>query len=864
MRKVLFILLAFFLQTHVAWGTHNRAGEITFNQVSLLTYRVQIVTYTKTSSPADRPMLEINWGDGTSDSLPRISKITVGPDISRNYYEGVHTYPGPSVYTVYFEDPNRNGGVVNIPGSVNIPFYVESQIVINPVLGYNNSPVLLQPPIDNGAVGKIFIHNPNAYDPDGDSLSYELIKCKGTNGLDIPGYFYPAASTSFTLDPVTGDLIWNTPTLQGEFNVAFLIREWRNGVNIGYVERDMQIDITVTNDNPPIINALNDLCVNAGTLISFNVSATDPDNTNLVTLSATGSPLDTSFTPVSPASFPIVTDTGSVTGTFTWQTECIHVRKAPYQILFKAQDNVNQVNLVDLKRMNITVVAPAPQNLAAIPSQNSIQLSWDQSACFNAVGYKIYRRNGFYGYIPALCQTGVPAFTGYTYLATVQGLTNTTFTDNNNGAGLIPGNEYCYMVIAYFNDGAESYASNEACAKLIQSLPIMTNVSVLTTDINNGSMFVAWSKPKVIDSLQTPGPFEYRLLRGQGFNPGSYTSIATFNSLDDTLFTDNALNTSGSAFTYKVEFYNMTPGNTFKIGESLPASSVFLTTVPSDNSVQLTWQAQVPWNNTNYVVYRQNASGSYVVLDTISTTLYEDTGLANDTTFCYKVETIGGYSSPAFVFPIINFSQEKCDTPSDNINPCTVASLFLTASCSTEEVTVSWTKPDSVCGNDVVAYEIYYSPTRSGTPYLIAQLNGINQNTFVRNIADSIRGCYFILTIDSAGNKSPLSEAVCAETCPYYVLPNVFTPDNDGKNDLFVPFPYRFVDHIELTVFNRWGNKVFETNDKDIKWKGTKDNGSTRLSDGVYYYVCKVYEIFINGVKPRTIHGGVQLIGGEK
>ena len=52
-----------------------------------------------------------------------------------------------------------------------------------------------------------------------------------------------------------------------------------NGVNIGYVERDIQIDIVVTNDNPPVINALNDICVTAGTLISQSVP-TDPDAAN--------------------------------------------------------------------------------------------------------------------------------------------------------------------------------------------------------------------------------------------------------------------------------------------------------------------------------------------------------------------------------------------------------------------------------------------------------------------------------------------------------------------------------------------------------------------------------------------------------
>jgi len=44
------------------------------------------------------------------------------------------------------EDPNRNAGIINIPNSVNIPFFLETTLVINPFLGNNNSPELLNPP----------------------------------------------------------------------------------------------------------------------------------------------------------------------------------------------------------------------------------------------------------------------------------------------------------------------------------------------------------------------------------------------------------------------------------------------------------------------------------------------------------------------------------------------------------------------------------------------------------------------------------------------------------------------------------------------------------------------------------------------
>ena len=46
-----------------------------------------------------------------------------------------------------------------------------------------------------------------------------------------------------------------------------------------------------------------------------------------------------------------------------------------------------------------------------------------------------------------------------------------------------------------------------------------------------------------------------------------------------------------------------------------------------------------------------------------------DTGLANQTTYCYKVKSIGAYSSPGTISPILNYSQEQCGQPIDNVSP---------------------------------------------------------------------------------------------------------------------------------------------------------------------------------------------------
>jgi gliding motility-associated-like protein len=123
----------------------------------------------------------------------------------------------------------------------------------------------------------------------------------------------------------------------------------------------------------------------------------------------------------------------------------------------------------------------------------------------------------------------------------------------------------------------------------------------------------------------------------------------------------------------------------------------------------------------------------------------------------------------------------------------------------------------------------------------------------------SIAGCYAVTGVDSFNNESDLTNTFCVDNCPYYEIPNVFTPSNiDNKNDLLKPFPYRFIDRINLKIYNRWGQVVFETTNMDINWDGTTSGQD--CAEGTYYYTCDVYEQYLRELKNNKRNGTIKLI----
>jgi gliding motility-associated-like protein len=70
------------------------------------------------------------------------------------------------------------------------------------------------------------------------------------------------------------------------------------------------------------------------------------------------------------------------------------------------------------------------------------------------------------------------------------------------------------------------------------------------------------------------------------------------------------------------------------------------------------------------------------------------------------------------------------------------------------------------------------------------------------------------------------------------LIPTLITPNQDGKNDLFIIRGIETLGKTSLTVFNRWGVRVFENKDYDNKWNGVDDN-ENQLPNDTYFFVLK-------------------------
>ncbi|MBL4585703.1 MAG: gliding motility-associated C-terminal domain-containing protein, partial [Flavobacteriales bacterium] len=94
------------------------------------------------------------------------------------------------------------------------------------------------------------------------------------------------------------------------------------------------------------------------------------------------------------------------------------------------------------------------------------------------------------------------------------------------------------------------------------------------------------------------------------------------------------------------------------------------------------------------------------------------------------------------------------------------------------------------------------------------------------------------------------TQFACGDTISYTVkvepnfsfyIPNAFTPDNDGVNDQFFGTG-EYITQYNMQIFDRWGEKLFESNSQDLKWDGSYKGKQVEAGQYIYQFIVRDWE----------------------
>jgi gliding motility-associated-like protein len=348
-----------------SFASHGMGMDLIYECLGGNTYRFQLAFYRDCGGVAAPTNAQINLRSASCgqnfnrtltfvssrETTPICASLTTEcnggafPGAEEYLYQGTFTLPAQCTdWVISYSVCCRNIDIntINSPGTESI--YVETTLN-NTLATCNSSPSFSNDPVPFICANQQYCFNNGAVDVDGDSLVYSLVVPKtgrnvGDTVVFLPGYTSqnPLSSTpGITLDPVTGDLCM-FPTDSTEIAVlAVLVEEYRNGVKIGTIRRDIQLRILgCPNGNvaPEVsgIDSTNQYStkVCAGDPLSFQLFSSDTNSTQTVTMSWNNGIPAASFV-VSPGPRPV--------GTFSWTPALTDIRATPYCFTVTVNDD---------------------------------------------------------------------------------------------------------------------------------------------------------------------------------------------------------------------------------------------------------------------------------------------------------------------------------------------------------------------------------------------------------------------------------------------------------------------------------------------------------------------------------------------
>ena len=388
--KTILISLLLLLNALQGYSTHLVGGSINYEYVATfgnsVRYKVTLVIYRDCSNPNGAPFDDpINLGvyeDTLSKKLYKTFQIPLSTITSVNPPQGANCKNSVTVclqegfytgtidipitthgYHLVFERCCRNTNQVNIPNNYGQSYYA----FIPSASLKNSSPKFSGVPAPYICVNDSSTYLNSAIDPDGDSLSYTLVRpwAGGTStapnpspsaNLSLPlaevGYNFgysaskPFGNAGYAGIEITTGLTTMLAPQQGLYSMAIEVTEWRNGIAISSIRRDVQIiAINCAGNATPSIAPTSggfSRSVEAGETICFDIRATDTDiNPNQkVIISGRGEVFGDDPNWKGPiATFKKDSAASTITSQFCWTPSCDQGRVVPYTFVIDAIDD---------------------------------------------------------------------------------------------------------------------------------------------------------------------------------------------------------------------------------------------------------------------------------------------------------------------------------------------------------------------------------------------------------------------------------------------------------------------------------------------------------------------------------------------
>lgn len=414
-----------------------------------------------------------------------------------------------------------------------------------------------------------------------------------------------------------------------------------------------------------------------------------------------------------------------------------------------------------------------------------------------------------------------------------------------------------------------SVSSNTAVpvASVANNLTLTCNTSsvTITTTVNPSSgITYAWNGPSIVganngSSVDVNGAGNYDVTITDSSNGCSTTVTATVNS-NTIVPTLSIIASSGTALTCSITStdLNAVSNSTTLVWSTstgttssnpITANSTGVYTVMATDAVSGCTSTQTISIISNTAAPGANA-GSDITLTcgTVTTSLQGSATTGNPVNYSWSGPGVvsGGNTSS----PTINQPGSYVVTVTDPSNGCTSTS---SVSVAQGTIDASFTADPTVGTAPLVVNFTNTSTGASGYLWTFGDGNGSSStnpsNTYINN------GTYIVTLYATAGTCIDSAKVTILVQEDFTIeIPNVFTPNGDGANEIFTIRTTGAKD-VSLQIFNRWGQKLYDANGVNVSWDGKTQAGAS-APEGTYFYFVKATSLSDKTVEQ---HGSVNL-----